>query len=363
MVPIEKILYILLFFSNFLCTKCSSPPPLVPALYIFGDSIFDSGNNNLLPTLAKANYPPYGHEFPGGIPTGRFTNGKTVVDFIADYLGLPYPPPRIASVSTLLRSKSYMGYNYASGSCGILFETGKFIGECLNLDEQMIMFEKTVKKQLSSKFETSTELSQHMVKSIFIFSVGNNDYINTYFGILNTRLQYNPQQFAQLLTKKLSLKLQKLYDLGARKIVVFELGPIGCIPSIVRKAKLNDKCDENKNEIVKMFNNQLALLLKNLTSTLQDSHFIIGKAHGLGYDAIINPTKYGLSDSSNPCCDSWINGTLSCKPGRTPCSNPNEHYFWDGYHPTQATYSVIASHCINGSDVCVPMNIQQLAQV
>uniref|UniRef100_A0A803LC76 GDSL esterase/lipase 7 n=1 Tax=Chenopodium quinoa TaxID=63459 RepID=A0A803LC76_CHEQI len=321
-------MYISLFFTNFLCTKCISPPPLVPALYIFGDSIFDSGNNNLLPTLAKANYPPYGHEFPGGIPTGRFTNGKTVVDFIADYLGLPYPPPRIASLSTLLRSKSYMGYNYASGSCGILIETGKFIGECLNLDEQMVMFEETVKKLSRSKFKTSTELSQHMAKSIFIFSVGNNDYINTYFGILNTRLQYNPQQFAQLLTKKLSLKLKKLYDLGARKIVVFEL-----------------------------------VLLKSLTSTLQDSHFIIGKAHGLGYDAVINPTKYGLSDSSNSCCDSWINGTLSCKPGRTPCSNPDEHYFWDGYHPTQATYSVIASHCINGSDVCVPMNIQQLVQV
>uniref|UniRef100_A0A803LC79 GDSL esterase/lipase 7-like n=1 Tax=Chenopodium quinoa TaxID=63459 RepID=A0A803LC79_CHEQI len=306
MVPRNIFLHMLfLFFSNFLSTKCSSPQPLVPAFYVFGDSLFDSGNNNLLPTLAKANYFPYGLNFPGSLPTGRFTNGKTVVDFIADYLGVPYPPPRVS----VFRPTSYTGYNYASGSCGILPETGKFIGECLNLDEQMRMFKETVEKQLSSKYKNSAELSQYMAKSIFIFSVGNNDYINTYFGPFKTRKQYNPQQFAQLLVDTLSLKLQ------------------------------------------------------NLTSTLQDSHFIIGKAHGLGYDAVINPSKYGLSDSSNPCCKAWGNGTFSCIPVEAPCSSPDENYFWDGYHLTQATYSVIASQCISGSDVCVPMNIQQLVQV
>lgn len=58
-----------------------SSTPLAPALYVFGDSLFDSGNNNLLPTLARANFLPYGMNFEGG-PTGRFTNGRTVVDFI-----------------------------------------------------------------------------------------------------------------------------------------------------------------------------------------------------------------------------------------------------------------------------------------
>lgn len=58
-----------------------SKSPLAPALYVMGDSLFDSGNNNLLPTLAKANYMPYGHNFARGC-SGRFTNGRTVVDFI-----------------------------------------------------------------------------------------------------------------------------------------------------------------------------------------------------------------------------------------------------------------------------------------
>ncbi|KAK6928042.1 GDSL lipase/esterase, partial [Dillenia turbinata] len=52
-----------------------------PALYLFGDSLLDGGNNNHLPTIAKVNYPPYGNNFPQGI-TGRFTNGKTIGDFV-----------------------------------------------------------------------------------------------------------------------------------------------------------------------------------------------------------------------------------------------------------------------------------------
>lgn len=66
----------------FLQPAISNKLPLAPALYCFGASVSDSGNNNFLPTLAKANYTPYGIDFVKGAPTGRFTNGKTIVDFI-----------------------------------------------------------------------------------------------------------------------------------------------------------------------------------------------------------------------------------------------------------------------------------------
>jgi len=58
---------------------------MVPAMFIFGDSLIDNGNNNNLPSLAKANYYPYGIDFNGG-PTGRFSNGYTMVDEI----GIPF---------------------------------------------------------------------------------------------------------------------------------------------------------------------------------------------------------------------------------------------------------------------------------
>lgn len=56
--------------------------PIAPCYFIFGDSLVDNGNNNNINSLAKANYLPYGIDFPGG-PSGRFSNGKTTVDVIS----------------------------------------------------------------------------------------------------------------------------------------------------------------------------------------------------------------------------------------------------------------------------------------
>lgn len=53
----------------------------VPAMFVFGDSIVEVGNNNFLNTLAKANYYPYGIDY-NRIATGRFSNGRSLVDFI-----------------------------------------------------------------------------------------------------------------------------------------------------------------------------------------------------------------------------------------------------------------------------------------
>jgi hypothetical protein len=64
---------------HFISLGCGAP--LAPALYVFGDSLFDSGNNNLLPTVSKANFKPYGVDFVRG-DTGRFSNGRLVPDFI-----------------------------------------------------------------------------------------------------------------------------------------------------------------------------------------------------------------------------------------------------------------------------------------
>lgn len=57
----------------------------VPAMFVFGDSLMDDGNNNYLNSIAKSNYMPYGCDFSSG-PSGRFCNGKTIVDFLGNFL-------------------------------------------------------------------------------------------------------------------------------------------------------------------------------------------------------------------------------------------------------------------------------------
>ena len=93
-----------------------------------------------------------------------------------------------------------------------------------------------------------------------------------------------------------SLPLQRLYGLGARKVIVFELGPIGCLPTITRKKDHHNnisQCVEEINQMIIDFNERLAIMLKNLTSSFKGSNFVLGHAHWLGYDAIKHPSKYG----------------------------------------------------------------------
>ena len=53
----------------------------IDSLFIFGDSLWDVGNNNDAPAwFNKANFHPYGQDF---IPaSGRFSNGKIIPDFL-----------------------------------------------------------------------------------------------------------------------------------------------------------------------------------------------------------------------------------------------------------------------------------------
>jgi hypothetical protein len=56
------------------------------ALFIFGDSLYDVGNNNYLKNaLARVNIKPYGETF-FKYPTGRASDGRLIPDFVGkDY--------------------------------------------------------------------------------------------------------------------------------------------------------------------------------------------------------------------------------------------------------------------------------------
>lgn len=70
---------------------------LVPAIIAFGDSAMDVGNNNHINnTFYKANFSPYGRDFIKHQPTGRFCNGKLVIDIT----GMHAAPPQFTHTHT-----------------------------------------------------------------------------------------------------------------------------------------------------------------------------------------------------------------------------------------------------------------------
>ncbi|MBA0799410.1 hypothetical protein Gohar_009931 [Gossypium harknessii] len=127
----------------------------LPAIYVFSDSFVDNGNNKAILGNKDAiggGYLPFGIDFDGK-PTGRVTNGRIGVDFIATVAGLPYPPP-IMGMSKIDRKRIQIGVNYASGSSGLLPQNGLFLHKnVINFFQQVDLFENTTMEDLkSSKF-------------------------------------------------------------------------------------------------------------------------------------------------------------------------------------------------------------------
>lgn len=100
-----------------LTTLVSIAGAKVPAIIVFGDSSVDSGNNNFIPTMARANFEPYGRDFPGGRPTGRFCNGRLSSDFTSEAYGLERTVPAYLD-------PSYNISDFATGVCFASAGTG-----------------------------------------------------------------------------------------------------------------------------------------------------------------------------------------------------------------------------------------------
>lgn len=89
----------------------------IPAIIVFGDSTVDAGNNNYIPTVARSNFEPYGRDFVGGKPTGRFSNGKIATDFMSEALGIKPIIPAYLDPSYNI-SEFATGVTFASAATG-----------------------------------------------------------------------------------------------------------------------------------------------------------------------------------------------------------------------------------------------------
>ncbi|KAK4481405.1 hypothetical protein RD792_012295 [Penstemon davidsonii] len=151
-----------------------------PAVIMFGDSLVDTGNNNYINTIVKVNYPPYGKDFMGGEPTGRFSNGKVPSDLL--------------------------GVNFASGCAG-----------------------------------------------------------------------YDP----------LTSDIADLYKLGARRIGIFGLPPLGCLPSQrTLKGGAERECVEIYNKAAQLFNDKLSAELNSVNNRFPDARMIYIDIYNLPLDLI-----------------------------------------------------------------------------
>lgn len=335
----------------------------VPCFFIFGDSIVDNGNNNNLFTLAKSNFPPYGIDTPTGVPTGRFTNNRTIADITGELLGFKdYIPPYADSHN----ADVLLGMNYASAAAGIRDETGQQLGGRISFNNQLKNHQDIISRIINKL--GSNESTTHLNKCLYYVGLGNNDYINNYLLPLSYPSShiYTPEQFAEVLIQQYSQQIETLYNYGAKKVALYSLLPIGCTPSEIAAYGTNGAlCVEKINAQVVLFNNRLRSLVDELNNNFKDAKFIYVNLYDLALAAITNPAPLGFKVTNKACCGVGPNNGIACIPLQIPCHNRGEYLFWDAFHPTEASNLIISERTYHDQSLSItyPMDIFTLAQL
>ncbi|XP_031405827.1 GDSL esterase/lipase At5g55050-like [Punica granatum] len=181
---------------------------MVPAIFVLGDSFVDVGNNNYLPlTLARADFPHNGIDFPGRNATGRFSNGKNAVDWLAEKVGLPSPPPYL-SIDSNSRTSYLCGVNFASGGASILNETTDPQNtQSIALWQQVDYYLK-VHEHLMKRLG-SNGAKKHLSKSLFFIMIGSNDILR--YSRSSDPKKPTPKRYVNQMTTLLKAKL-KVHD-------------------------------------------------------------------------------------------------------------------------------------------------------
>ncbi|KAG6430538.1 hypothetical protein SASPL_108608 [Salvia splendens] len=264
---------------------------------IFGDSVVDVGNNNNLQTLIKADFLPYERDYITHAPIGRFCNGKLAIDFIADNLGFSSYPPAYLSEEATRGDRILSGVNLASAASAYYETTAQLYVKGCNID--------AAAAKLQGMAEQSSEDA--------IFSGG--------------------------------IHLQNLYKLGARRIGVTSLPPVGCLPvEITLFGRGSNECVARLNKDAILFNQKLNSASQNLKASLYGLKLVVLDIYQPLLDMITNPGDSGLFEARRACCGTGtVETSILCNSRSVgTCSNTTGYVFWDGFHPSEAANEILA---------------------
>ncbi|CAN6287631.1 unnamed protein product [Urochloa humidicola] len=342
---------------------------LVPALYVLGDSQADVGNNNnLVLSPLRANFPRNGIDYPGQLATGRFSNGHNFVDFLAGSLGLASPPPyhSINNATPGRYSTFLKGVNFASGGAGVLDLTNK--GQCFSFHHQIERDYFNMYSELVQQLGEPKAMD-HLAKSIFTVAIGGNDIIfralppSVTVQLPEVELQIlSPQRFIELLAKTLERQLQRLYELGMRRLFFVGAAPIGCVPLMRELNLLTKECHPAAYDMSVQYNAAVASILHNMSTMHPDFRYSFFDTRAALMQYINEPQANGYSEVKAACCGLGDNNAMyRCSRVSHVCPDRTDHVFWDLVHPTETTSRKLTGVAFAGSAPLVsPMNVRQL---
>ncbi|KAH7651637.1 GDSL lipase/esterase protein [Dioscorea alata] len=359
-----------LIFTLILLLLPSHKQACFTSIFSFGDSLADTGNLLFyLNNNHRVSQLPYGQTYFHH-PTGRFSDGRLVIDFIAEAIGLPLVPPYLPGGDSRNFEK---GVNFAvAGATALNNDFFKSKGihvnwyNNFNLDVQVELF----KQLLPSICSTTSECEEKFSSALFLMGeIGGNDYNNPFF---QGKSLEEITTFVPLVVNAISRAITEVIELGARTLLVPGNFPIGCNSAYltlfhVSNNEIYDQetgCINWLNEF-SQYHNQLLI---NELQSLSKLHPHVTIIYADYFEALMtifrSPEKYGFqSFPLSACCGGGglYNFNLSCycgDLGSTVCMEPSNYVSWDGIHLTEAGYKHIATGLLQGKYTNPPLITQ-----
>ncbi|KAK4714089.1 hypothetical protein R3W88_019996 [Solanum pinnatisectum] len=336
--------FISIILTHFLLLVTKTLAGKVPAIIVFGDSSVDSGNNNQISTVLKSNFEPYGRDFYDKKPTGRFCNGRIPPDYISEAFGLrPFVPAYLDPAFSIS--------DFAEGVCFASAGTGYDNATSDVLDVIPLWKEVEYYKEYQKKLKAyaGKNKAKYIIKeSLYLISIGTNDFLENYYSMQSQRsFQYTEDQFQDFLLRLAQNFVHQIYRMGARKVSLTGVPPMGCLP-LERATNYvggnGDGCNEKYNNVAKHFNVMLSGLVERLNEELPGIRVVFADAYNLLLQMITKPFSYGFEVSSVACCGTGLfeMGFLCDKSSPLTCTDANKFVFWDAFHVTDKTNHIIS---------------------
>ncbi|XP_073109191.1 GDSL esterase/lipase At1g28570-like [Elaeis guineensis] len=357
LIPLPLLLALLFLSNADPTTTCYT------SIFSFGDSITDTGNFLNYTNCGPEARLPYGKTYFHH-PTGRFSDGRIIIDFIAQAIGVPLVPPYLAGPGD---HGFRRGANFAVGGATAL-ENDYFRARGLNvnwteysLGTQIEWFKQLLPSLCSSDSECQGLFSSSL---FFMGEIGGNDYNEP---LIQGRTVDEIRTFVPDVISVISSTLKVLIELGAKTLVVPGNFAIGCVPLYLMlfqspASEYYDPqtgCIKWLNEFSEYHNRLLLDELDKLRHLYPNATIIYADYYKALLSIYRSPREFGFEKPFDACCGGGgpNNSAVPCgDPGFTVCSDPSKYVSWDGLHLTEAAYREIALGLLQGSYTTPSMN-------
>ncbi|MCQ8181095.1 SGNH/GDSL hydrolase family protein [Methylomonas sp. SURF-1] len=298
------------------------------SVYAFGDSLSDSGKS------ASSVWSIYNflNGYPGPINPngncdathpcppyfeGRISNGPTTVERIANSI-LPGGS----------NSSNFFNYAVAGATSGI----GNF-GDGGSQSAPGGFLLPGIAQQIGFYLNNAVPTANALH---FVWG-GANDYLTDVYIPLATQPGLDPsavaKNAAQTAATNIASYVGALADFGAETILVPNLPDLGLTPFV---ASQGQGVIDPAREYSLTFNQTLASLLGLVDNKFAATDIVEFDSFGLFNAIVANPSGFGFGDAVSAC--------VSLPDA---CADPNNHVFWDDFHPTAAMHTLVADAMVS----------------